>query len=153
MTSPIQTTRQAQTHTDERPLDKRCTVYLTQTTSGRDKQRLNGYRRTTTLQHWTVIIRHAFRDAFFSLFFQLFLFLDISIIRIPVKTICQRGCSSIDATMTLEDELTTAAAKGNAADVENLLRAGAQVNGVNSFGRTALQVSVNRCAFSNFCGR
>lgn len=45
--------------------------------------------------------------------------------------------------MTLEDDLTTAAAKGNTADVESLLRAGAEVNGVNCFGRTALQVSVS----------
>lgn len=54
--------------------------------------------------------------------------------------------------MTLEDELTTAAAKGDTAHVESLLRAGAQVNGVNCFGRTALQVSVTRCAspLSNF---
>ncbi|KAF1395316.1 hypothetical protein PFLUV_G00010270 [Perca fluviatilis] len=42
--------------------------------------------------------------------------------------------------MTLEDDLTTAAAMGNTADVEYLLRAGAEVNGVNCFGRTALQV-------------
>lgn len=42
--------------------------------------------------------------------------------------------------MSLEDELTTAAAKGNTADVEDLLRAGAPVNGVNKFGRTAVQV-------------
>nr|XP_020504082.1 cyclin-dependent kinase 4 inhibitor B-like [Labrus bergylta] len=43
-------------------------------------------------------------------------------------------------TMTLEDELTAAAAKGNTADVEDLLRKGAQVNGLNHFGRSALQV-------------
>ncbi|XP_073331056.1 cyclin-dependent kinase 4 inhibitor B [Pagrus major] len=42
--------------------------------------------------------------------------------------------------MTLEDDLTTAAAKGNTADVEYLLQAGAEVNGLNCFGRTALQV-------------
>ncbi|XP_041822794.1 cyclin-dependent kinase 4 inhibitor B isoform X2 [Chelmon rostratus] len=42
--------------------------------------------------------------------------------------------------MTLEDDLTAAAARGNAADVEYLLQAGAEVNGLNSFGRTALQV-------------
>ncbi|XP_068583024.1 cyclin-dependent kinase 4 inhibitor D [Cebidichthys violaceus] len=42
--------------------------------------------------------------------------------------------------MTLEDKLTTAAATGNTADVEGLLQAGAQVNGVNCYGRTALQV-------------
>lgn len=41
---------------------------------------------------------------------------------------------------TLEDDLTSAAARGNAADVEDLLLAGAEVNGVNRFGRTALQV-------------
>lgn len=58
-------------------------------------------------------------------------------------------CSSVDETMTPEDELTKAAAKGNTARVESLLRAGAQVNGVNCFGRTALQVSVT-CA-SSFC--
>lgn len=46
--------------------------------------------------------------------------------------------------MTLEDDLTAAAATGNTADVEYLLRAGAEVNGVNCFGRTALQVSVDR---------
>ncbi|XP_056264460.1 cyclin-dependent kinase 4 inhibitor B [Pseudoliparis swirei] len=42
--------------------------------------------------------------------------------------------------MTLQDKLTTAAATGSTADVEDLLRAGAQVNGENCFGRTALQV-------------
>ncbi|TWW58701.1 cyclin-dependent kinase 4 inhibitor B [Takifugu flavidus] len=42
--------------------------------------------------------------------------------------------------MPLEDELTAAAAKGDAAQVRSLLGAGAQVNGVNCFGRTALQV-------------
>ncbi|XP_038569207.1 cyclin-dependent kinase 4 inhibitor B [Micropterus salmoides] len=42
--------------------------------------------------------------------------------------------------MTLQDALTTAAANGQAAEVKNLLQAGAQVNGVNRFGRTALQV-------------
>uniref|UniRef100_A0A1A8Q7K5 Cyclin-dependent kinase inhibitor 2B (p15, inhibits CDK4) n=1 Tax=Nothobranchius rachovii TaxID=451742 RepID=A0A1A8Q7K5_9TELE len=42
--------------------------------------------------------------------------------------------------MTLQDDLTTAAAKGNTADVESLLRRGAAVNGVNRFGRTAVQV-------------
>ncbi|XP_070777815.1 cyclin-dependent kinase 4 inhibitor B [Enoplosus armatus] len=42
--------------------------------------------------------------------------------------------------MTLEDDLTAAAAKGNTADVECLLQAGAEVNGVNCWGRTALQV-------------
>lgn len=48
--------------------------------------------------------------------------------------------------MTLGDDLTTAAAKGNTAAVEFLLQEGAEVNGVNCFGRTALQVSVSRCA-------
>ncbi|XP_042245195.1 cyclin-dependent kinase 4 inhibitor B [Thunnus maccoyii] len=43
-------------------------------------------------------------------------------------------------TMTLEDGLTTAAALGKTAAVACLLRKGAKVNGVNSFGRTALQV-------------
>ncbi|CAJ1052369.1 cyclin-dependent kinase 4 inhibitor B-like [Xyrichtys novacula] len=43
-------------------------------------------------------------------------------------------------TMSLEDELTTAAVNGNSAEVEDLLRRGAQVNGLNRFGRTALQV-------------
>ncbi|XP_053194186.1 cyclin-dependent kinase 4 inhibitor B [Scomber japonicus] len=43
-------------------------------------------------------------------------------------------------TMTLEDDLTTAAAQGNTVAVECLLREGAEVNGVNRFGRTALQV-------------
>ncbi|XP_037619996.1 cyclin-dependent kinase 4 inhibitor B [Sebastes umbrosus] len=42
--------------------------------------------------------------------------------------------------MTLEDKLTTAAATGNTAEVEDLLRAGAPVNGLNCYGRTALQV-------------
>ncbi|XP_061685549.1 cyclin-dependent kinase 4 inhibitor B [Syngnathoides biaculeatus] len=41
---------------------------------------------------------------------------------------------------TLEDELTSAAATGNAAEVERLLRAGADVNAVNRLGYTALQV-------------
>ncbi|XP_056136640.1 cyclin-dependent kinase 4 inhibitor B [Lampris incognitus] len=43
-------------------------------------------------------------------------------------------------TMTLEDELTSAAAMGDAKRVEYLLQTGADVNGVNCFGRTALQV-------------
>ncbi|XP_034389970.1 cyclin-dependent kinase inhibitor 2A [Cyclopterus lumpus] len=42
--------------------------------------------------------------------------------------------------MTLQDKLTTAAATGNTAEVEDLLRAGAQVDGENCFGRTPLQV-------------
>lgn len=42
--------------------------------------------------------------------------------------------------MTFQDELTTAAAKGNTDDVEALLLEGADVNGKNQFGRTALQV-------------
>lgn len=42
--------------------------------------------------------------------------------------------------MTAEDDLTTAAATGNTAAVEYLLESGAEVNGLNRFGRTALQV-------------
>ncbi|XP_013863189.1 cyclin-dependent kinase 4 inhibitor B [Austrofundulus limnaeus] len=42
--------------------------------------------------------------------------------------------------MTLQDDLTTAAAKGNTAGVEAVLLKGADVNGKNQFGRTALQV-------------
>lgn len=108
-----------------------------------------GCRPTAARYHQVVIIRHALSGVF--CFFLIFCFFvlailvpQIGIIRLPVKTICHRGyrCSSVDATMTLEDELTTAAATGNTADVESLLRAGAQVNGVNCFGRTALQVSV-----------
>ncbi|XP_077381289.1 cyclin-dependent kinase 4 inhibitor B [Festucalex cinctus] len=41
---------------------------------------------------------------------------------------------------TLEDELTSAAATGNTAAVERLLRAGANVNAANRLGYTALQV-------------
>ncbi|XP_061839859.1 cyclin-dependent kinase 4 inhibitor B [Nerophis lumbriciformis] len=41
--------------------------------------------------------------------------------------------------MTLEDDLTSAAAKGNTAEVERLLRAGADVNAANRLGHTALQ--------------
>ncbi|XP_071384347.1 cyclin-dependent kinase 4 inhibitor B [Centroberyx affinis] len=43
-------------------------------------------------------------------------------------------------TMTLEDDLASAAATGNAEDVEFLLQSGADVNGENCFGRTPLQV-------------
>ncbi|XP_054635576.1 cyclin-dependent kinase 4 inhibitor B [Dunckerocampus dactyliophorus] len=42
-------------------------------------------------------------------------------------------------TMTLEDDLTSAAAMGNTAEVERLLRAGADVNAANRLGHTALQ--------------
>ncbi|KAM8880055.1 cyclin-dependent kinase 4 inhibitor B [Spinachia spinachia] len=42
--------------------------------------------------------------------------------------------------MTLQDELTRAAATGDTADVKSLLRDGASVDGENRFGRTALQV-------------
>ncbi|KAF0037330.1 hypothetical protein F2P81_010204 [Scophthalmus maximus] len=45
-------------------------------------------------------------------------------------------------TMTVADELTSAAAKGRTADVELLLRGGAEVNGLNRFGRTALQAYI-----------
>lgn len=45
--------------------------------------------------------------------------------------------------MTLEDKLTAAAANGRAADVDRLLREGAEVNGLNRFGRSAIQVGVN----------
>lgn len=44
--------------------------------------------------------------------------------------------------MTLEDDLTTAAATGNTEAVNLLLQSGAKVNGVNKFGRTALQVTM-----------
>lgn len=40
----------------------------------------------------------------------------------------------------MEDDLTRAAATGNTATVEKLLETGAPVNGLNRFGRTALQV-------------
>ncbi|XP_068607141.1 cyclin-dependent kinase 4 inhibitor B [Brachionichthys hirsutus] len=42
--------------------------------------------------------------------------------------------------MALVDDLTTAAAKGDAAAVEYFLQLGADVNGLNRFGCTALQV-------------
>ncbi|XP_061573266.1 cyclin-dependent kinase inhibitor 2A [Cololabis saira] len=42
--------------------------------------------------------------------------------------------------MSLADQLTTAAARGDTEDVEALLRRGAPVDGENCFGRTALQV-------------
>ncbi|XP_061765509.1 cyclin-dependent kinase 4 inhibitor B [Nerophis ophidion] len=42
-------------------------------------------------------------------------------------------------TMTLEDDLTTAAARGDTAEVQRLLRAGADVNAANRLGHTALQ--------------
>ncbi|KAM4583884.1 cyclin-dependent kinase 4 inhibitor B [Odontesthes bonariensis] len=42
--------------------------------------------------------------------------------------------------MPLEDDLTSAAAKGDTALVRVLLQKGAEVNRVNCFGRTALQV-------------
>lgn len=47
---------------------------------------------------------------------------------------------TLNSIMTLEDDLTTAAATGNTAAVKQLLESGARVNGVNRFGRTALQV-------------
>ncbi|KAK2817128.1 hypothetical protein Q5P01_025319 [Channa striata] len=42
--------------------------------------------------------------------------------------------------MSLVDELTAAAAGGNTRKVRQLLREGAEVNGLNRFGHTALQV-------------
>ncbi|XP_060940466.1 poly [ADP-ribose] polymerase tankyrase-2 [Limanda limanda] len=50
------------------------------------------------------------------------------------------SCSSWDIAMVLEDDLSTAAATGRPGDVERLLREGADVNGLNRFGRRALQV-------------
>ncbi len=40
------------------------------------------------------------------------------------------------------DDLTTAAANGDLAKVRDILRAGVDVNGRNSFGRTAIQVGL-----------
>ncbi|KAI3352399.1 hypothetical protein L3Q82_005359 [Scortum barcoo] len=57
---------------------------------------------------------------------------------LPVKAICPGACRC--TAMTLEDDLTAAAALGNTGRVESLLRAGAAVNGANSLGRAALQV-------------
>ena len=41
----------------------------------------------------------------------------------------------------MEDQLCNASARGNLADVKQLLQNGANVNGFNMFKRTALQVS------------
>jgi len=48
---------------------------------------------------------------------------------------------TIDMTTTPEDKLTTASANGNVLAVRELLMNGAQVNGMNSFGHSAVQVS------------
>lgn len=48
--------------------------------------------------------------------------------------------ATLNSIMNLQDDLTTAAATGNAAAVRQLLDSGARVNGENRFGRTALQV-------------
>lgn len=53
---------------------------------------------------------------------------------------------SLLMTMPLEDDLASAAATGNTDRVKILLRRGVDVNGVNCFGRTPLQVSVSRYA-------
>lgn len=47
---------------------------------------------------------------------------------------------SLLMTMPLEDDLASAAATGNTDRVKILLRRGVDVNGVNCFGRTPLQV-------------
>ncbi|KAM3624537.1 uncharacterized protein V6R79_024734 [Siganus canaliculatus] len=84
-------------------------------------------------QHQAETFRHALTGGYFQLVPQ------ISIIGPPVKKAIGR-CRFVDVTMTLEDDLTTAAATGNTADVEFLLQAGAEVNGLNCFGQSALQV-------------
>lgn len=60
---------------------------------------------------------------------------------------------SILATMadvSLNDQLCTASAKGNLSDVLLMLNNGADVNGFNTFGRTALQVGTNLLSISSF---
>ena len=57
------------------------------------------------------------------------------------------------------DQLSTASATGNLADVQRLLAAATEVNGRNEFGRTALQVSAvpgksaSRKKTNSFLGR
>lgn len=148
---PIQTSRQAQTHTDERE---------PATASIRPRPSLT----VTNLGPGPHTDRDHTRLLFFFFFLHFYLFILVSLPPLDIYIFWSRACSSIHTpppvpvraargrtfwTM-LEDELTAAAAKGDAAQVRSLLGAGAQVNGVNCFGRTALQVSVT---VSNFCRR
>lgn len=104
-------------------------------------------------QHGAAIIHHELSDVCLLIF--IFIVFGCSFYfnkhqgdEVPVKednliqSLCR--CSFLKTTMTLEDMLTTAAARGSTECVEELLQHGAQVNGVNRFGRTALQVSVAR---------
>ncbi|XP_017537567.1 cyclin-dependent kinase 4 inhibitor B [Pygocentrus nattereri] len=51
-----------------------------------------------------------------------------------------RGGENTEARTRMQDALATAAATGDAARAEELLRNGADVNGTNRFGRTPIQV-------------
>lgn len=155
MTSPIQTTGKPRhsTPTDRWTGDAQF-IRLRHPLARTNWRGSDGCRRTAARHHQIIIIRHALSGVFF-----VFVLAYSCSSNRHHQTTCQNNLSPrlslqlcVDVTMTLEDELTTAAATGNTADVESLLRAGAQVNGVNCFGRTALQVSGTRCAssLSNF---
>ncbi|XP_036430677.1 cyclin-dependent kinase 4 inhibitor B [Colossoma macropomum] len=51
-----------------------------------------------------------------------------------------RGGENTEARTRMQDALATAAATGDTARAEELLRKGADVNGTNRFGRTPIQV-------------
>lgn len=143
VTSPIQNTdRQAQTHTDGE-LDRRC---------GDHAPDPHNRRPGRTEQPGTVEDQPAHVGTDWCLLYapspvvpERLLFLKhASAAALPVKaSVTERSYTEAAAfwAMSVADKLTTAAAKGSAAAVEELLRAGAEVNGLNCFGRTALQVS------------
>lgn len=138
---PIQTARQAQTHTAVQSSSDPDHPWPapTQARVSADLSRSSRLRRESDL---FILMYLFFSFVWLSLVFKpwLFLYPDIP-----------AGAGYLSGpriwTMPLEDELTTAAAKGDAAQVRILLGSGAQVNGVNRFGCTALQVSV---MFPNF---
>lgn len=148
---PIQTSRQAQTHTDEREpatASIRPGPSLTGTNLGPGPDPNRDLRR--------VCIFFIFFFTFFIYLFEFLchppsIYIFVGAVLVPQSTphphpphprLYLREQPGGRTFWTMEDELTAAAAKGDGGQVGALLGAGAQVNGVNRFGRTALQVSV-----------
>lgn len=151
---PIQTSRQAQTHTDEREpatASIRPRPSLTGTNLGPGPDPNRDLRRVCIFIY--LFFLHFFIYLFEFLCHPPSIYIFVGAVLVPQSTPPtppppphprlylweQPGGRTF---WTMEDELTAAAAKGAGGQVGALLGAGAQVNGVNRFGRTALQVSV-----------
>lgn len=134
ITSPIQKHRASpDTH---RPLVRRCADYLSEPGGWRSGLRDGGL----PTDHHAHNKQHVIFYVHFRTFISRLRFLKY----LSKESVTQTGWIGhfLVMTMTLEDDLASAAARGNTERVEDLLRRGVDVNGLNCFGRTPLQVSV-----------